>query len=226
MIIPRLDPRPISLLCAAGLYLAACAAPYQSEPSTLVPDERFPLSVESQTIALELVGDGQGALLPAEALRLDRLVDEFAVNGQGLLLVSTSVGHGVQGDRLALAVAEHALARGLANSEVGIAETGEVTGPVVISFERYLVRLPDCAGWNVESSYNPSNSSHINFGCATQRNLGMMVANPAHLVAPAGDGGVLDTTRGNLVLQNYRKGELTQAKKSEELLGTASEVSE
>lgn len=226
MIIPRLDRTRLAWLLAAGLALAGCSTPYQSEPTTLVPDEKFPLGVESQTIALDIAGDGQGGLLPAEALRLDRLVDEFAVNGQDLLLVTAPREHGIQGDRLAHAVAERALARGLARPEVGIAETGESGGPVVVSFERYLVRLPDCAGWNVEPSYNPSNSAHINFGCATQRNLGMMAANPAHLVAPAGQGGELDTIRSDLVLQNYRKGDLTQAEKSEELLGTASEVSE
>jgi pilus assembly protein CpaD len=225
MITKRLDPRRLALPCLLGLVLAACSTPYQKDPSTLAPSETFPLGVESQTLTFEVAGDGRGGLLPAEALRLDRFVDEYAVNGQGTLVVSTPLAHGVQGDRLAIAIAEHALARGLARPEVGIAETGENGGPVVVSFERYLVRLPDCAGWNVEPSYNPSNSPHINFGCATQRNLGMMVANPADLIAPAGQGGVLDTIRSDLVVQNYRKGELTQAKTAEELSATASQVS-
>lgn len=214
------------IIGAAALAVAACQAPYQAEPTALEPRHVYPLNVESQVVTLEIAGDGAGALLPAEALRLDRFVDEFAVNGQGTLVVYTPPLHDEAGDGLALAVARRALERGLARPEVGIATTTEASGPVMVSFERYLVRLPECRGWGVESSYNPSNSPHVNFGCATQRNLGMMVANPAHLVAPAGQGGVLDTIRSDLVVQNYRKGELTQAKKAEELLETVSQVAQ
>jgi len=212
--------------CALAAALAGCANPYQKEPTTLEPRQIYPLNVESQAISLDLVGDGRGNLLPAEALRLDRLVDEFALNGTGRLVVYAPRTHGAEGDRLAFAAAERALGRGLARPEVGIADNGQAEGAVTVSFERLLVRLPDCAGWNVESSYNPSNSPHVNFGCATQRNLGMMVAEPAHLVAPAGQGGVLDTMRSDLVVQNFRKGELTEAAKSEELATTASEVAQ
>jgi pilus assembly protein CpaD len=210
----------------AAATLAACQAPYQAEPTSIEPRQAYPLNVESQVMSLEIVGDGQGGLLPAETLRLDRFVDEFAINGQGDLVVYTPPAHDEGGDGLAVVVAAHAQGRGLAKSEIGIATTTEAGGPVMVSFERYLVRLPECRGWNVESSFNPSNSPHVNFGCATQRNLGMMVANPAHLVAPAGQGGVLDTIRSDLVIQSYRKGELTTAEKAEELTETVSQVAE
>lgn len=222
----RTTSRRLFGACALAAALAACSAPYQKEPTTLEPRQIYPLNVESQVISLDLVGDGRGNLLPAEGLRLDRLVDEFAVSGDGRLLIYTPSNHGAEGDRLAFAAAERALGRGLARPEVGVAENGEAEGAVTVSFERLLVRLPDCAGWNVEPSYNPSNSPHVNFGCATQRNLGMMVASPAHLVAPAGEGGVLDTMRSDLVVRSYREGELTEAAKSEELETTASEVAQ
>ena len=114
-------------------------------------------------------------------------------------------------------MANRALAVGLARPEVVVVDSGVADGPVTVSFERNLVRLPECAGWNVEPSFNPSNSPHVNFGCATQRNLGMMVANPADLVTPAGQGGVQDTRRSDFVISIFRVGAPHSADKSTEL---------
>ncbi|MGH6718800.1 MAG: CpaD family pilus assembly lipoprotein [Alphaproteobacteria bacterium] len=216
----------VGALAIAAALLAGCSAPYQKNPTALEPRHIYPLTVESQVVTLDVIGDGNGRPLPAEAVRLDQLVDDYAVSGATRLVVQTSRAHGALGDGLALGVASRALARGLARPEVVVVDIGAADGPVTVSFERHLVRLPDCAGWNVEPSYNPSNSPHINFGCATQRNLGMMVANPAHLVAPAGQGGVLDSMRSDLVIGKYRKGDLTTATKSEELVTTVSEVAQ
>ncbi len=173
-----------------------------------MPQDVYALQVESEIVTLDVTGDGRGGMLPAEALRLDRLVDEFAVNGNGPLVVTTPPGHGASGSRLALAVAEQARARGLAKGEVVVQEFTDAIGAVSVSFERVYVRLPDCRGWGVEPSYNPSNSQHINFGCATQRNLGMMVANPADLIGPTAEGGVQDTGRMTNVFRLFRTGKV------------------
>jgi pilus assembly protein CpaD len=211
---------------AVAAVLAGCGAPYQSNPTSLEARHIYPLTVESQVVALDIAGDGGGRPLPAEALRLDQLVYDYVVSGSRRLLVQTSRAHGTLGDGLAQTVANRALAVGLARPEVVVVDSGVADGPVTVSFERNLVRLPECAGWNVEPSFNPSNSPHVNFGCATQRNLGMMVANPADLVTPAGQGGVQDTMRSDLIIAKYRIGVLTGAAKSQELVTTVSTVAE
>ncbi|MBT4890959.1 MAG: hypothetical protein HON65_15545 [Rhodospirillales bacterium] len=51
----------------------------------------------------------------------------------------------------------------------------------VLSFTANTVQLPECGDWSSSSSSNWSNTVHSNLGCATQRNLGLMVANPGDL---------------------------------------------
>jgi pilus biogenesis lipoprotein CpaD len=53
---------------------------------------------------------------------------------------------------------------------------------VELVLERYLVTLPACPDWSRQSGTDFSNLPHSNFGCATETNLGLMVAEPKDLV--------------------------------------------
>ena len=53
---------------------------------------------------------------------------------------------------------------------------------VELVLERYLVTLPACPDWSRRSGMDFSNQPHSNFGCATETNLGLMVAEPRDLV--------------------------------------------
>lgn len=53
---------------------------------------------------------------------------------------------------------------------------------VEVVLERYLVTLPPCPDWSRQSGTDFANLPHSNFGCATQTNLGLMVAEPRDLV--------------------------------------------
>jgi pilus assembly protein CpaD len=53
---------------------------------------------------------------------------------------------------------------------------------VELVLERYLVTLPACPDWSRESGTDFANLPHSNFGCATQADLGLMVADPRDLV--------------------------------------------
>jgi pilus assembly protein CpaD len=54
---------------------------------------------------------------------------------------------------------------------------------VELVMERYLVTLPACPDWSRQSGTDFSNQPFSNFGCATQSNLGLMVAEPKDLVS-------------------------------------------
>jgi pilus biogenesis lipoprotein CpaD len=222
---PRHLIRSSALLLALAVSACGGGEPYQSDPQALEPRDVYPLQVESEIASLDIIGDGRGNLLPTESLRLDRLVDDFAVNGNGPLVVQTPPAHGPGGDRLYEAVAARALGRGLALPEVEVREVADQTGAISVSFERVYVRLPECRGWWVESTFNPSNSPHINFGCATQRALGMMVANPADLIGPSSEGQSLDAIRSGTIIQLYRVGEVFISDEPKKLEAEASQVS-
>lgn len=57
---------------------------------------------------------------------------------------------------------------------------------VEVVLERYVVTLPPCPDWSRESGTDFANLPHSNFGCATQTNLGLMVAEPRDLVQGRG----------------------------------------
>lgn len=53
---------------------------------------------------------------------------------------------------------------------------------VDIVLERYLVTPPACPDWSRQSGVDYANKPHSNFGCATETNLGLMIADPRDLV--------------------------------------------
>ncbi len=70
------------------------------------------------------------------------------------------------------------------------------------------VRLPDCGDFSKPTSYNFRNTVHGNWSCAHQRNLGLMVANPAD-IAGAGTFERRDARRTAKVIRDYRSGKPT-----------------
>ena len=107
-------------------------------------------------------------------------------------------------------------------------EVEAAEGPrlATLHFEGIKVRVPQCGDWSRPTHYNPTNALAPDFGCATRRNLGLMVANPAHLVGPA-PLGLRDTARSDLIIGKYRRGEVTGAEKApEEKVKVSEEISE
>lgn len=74
------------------------------------------------------------------------------------------------------------------------------TGRLIIS--KYVVTTPDC-GWNQPAYPNYNNAPTDNFGCATQANLGLMVANPRDLITGQ-EGSAPNAERTALAVQRYQ----------------------
>lgn len=68
-----------------------------------------------------------------------------------------------------------------------------------------IVRLPECGDFSMTSSYNYRNVGHSNWGCASQRNLGAMIADPADLTGAVAMEN-RDGTRSARVVRAYRAG--------------------
>lgn len=70
---------------------------------------------------------------------------------------------------------------------------------------RYVVTPPECPDWRKPSDKDFDNTLSSNYGCSTQTNLGMMVANPHDLLEGRTFGGA-DNDRASLAIDAYRKG--------------------
>jgi pilus assembly protein CpaD len=151
-----------------------------------------------------------------DTIRLEGHADERASDLYNLELAA----------RRANNVAEFLRRHGFENVTVTTSSYGETipavpgTGPeawqrnrrVELVLERYLVTLPACPDWSRESGTDFANLPHSNFGCATQANLGLMVAEPRDLVRgrPLGPADGVQQAEG---IVRYRTGKVIQLRK-------------
>ena len=56
--------------------------------------------------------------------------------------------------------------------------------PIRLSYLRHVVEAPDCGHYPENLAENRRNEPSANFGCASQRNFALQIANPADLVGP------------------------------------------
>jgi pilus assembly protein CpaD len=63
--------------------------------------------------------------------------------------------------------------------------SGHSPDSVTLSYDRIAAVGPICGDWSIDTARNPDDLHHANYGCAVQRNLAHMVANPTDLSFPA-----------------------------------------
>jgi len=98
-------------------------------------------------------------------------------------------------------------------------------GYVGLSFDAYVAVVPNCEDWSGAAGFNPSNLPHTNFGCAYQRNIGLMLSDPGDLLQ-ARPTGPADTARQRLVVEKYRAGAATGAARPRGESGSVTGVGE
>ncbi len=81
-----------------------------------------------------------------------------------------------------------------------------VRDQALLSMTFATVVSPDCPDWRKSSSNNFSNSTSANMGCATEVNLGQMVADPRDLMRGTGELPPVSSQRGDTVIRQYRTG--------------------
>lgn len=87
--------------------------------------------------------------------------------------------------------------------------------PIRVSYFTYVANAPECGDWPTNLAREPNNLPYANFGCATQRNLAVSVANPADLLGPRSETPRLGERRG-VTWDKYIEGKPTGAQKSED----------
>jgi pilus biogenesis lipoprotein CpaD len=80
---------------------------------------------------------------------------------------------------------------------------------VELVVDRYLVTPPACPDWSRRSGLDYANQPHSNLGCATQTNLGLMIAEPKDLVRGRRLDGA-DGAQQAAGMDRYRDGKVTE----------------
>lgn len=204
-------------LFAGMMVLIACAQP-RTGPE--LARDMYPLKVKKATIAMAVkVDPNRGGVTSAGAARITAFVRDYYRRAESQMLVSTASG-GKQGTVQALIDAVHTrlITAGMREVDIivkpGIAPIGR-NDVVVLSFRGTEVVVPECGDWSGTTSFDPSNTTHTNFGCAYQRNLGLMVSNPRDLIRSS-PSVAPDPTRRTNVIDDFRTGAETGAEVSGE----------
>jgi pilus assembly protein CpaD len=194
-----------TLSLAALLLLSGCYGDYVENYG-----DRFPITVAREAPVL-LLGfpAGSARLAGEDAARLDAFLAGFADRPNGTLRVTAQRGTDV--DRLAVErlveVERRAIALGVPKAfiELGLADGRTPVANVVVAYERYVAQIPECGDWSKDVTWDRTNTPSSNFGCATQRYVGQMAADPKDLVEARGYG-PHDPERTSDVLRRFKTG--------------------
>jgi len=175
-------------LLALALALCTCAcAPVTTYTAAEAP-KRLQLDSATTEVAVRFA-PGTAVLAPADAERLRRMAASGAIGPADRITIAAAGPPRLAEQRVA-SVDAVLLRYGIVPSVQPSAETPPERA--VLEATRTLVTLPPCPNWSKPSGVDFGNQPSSNFGCATETNLGLMVAHPTDLAGGlpvgAGDG--------------------------------------
>jgi pilus assembly protein CpaD len=214
----RLPGARILLGVALTLFVAACAA--KPETLTSIPTDyrvrhAIALKEGKQTLALH-VGPGRGGLSAVQRAEVLSFVQNWRRDATGGITIDRPTGG--PNERAATDTLKEVLSivvqSGVPKDGIGIrlyASNGSRIAPLRLNYPKLVADAGPCGLWpdDLGPTYDRKhfeNQEYWNFGCATQRNLAAMVAEPSDLVQPRSEAPVYRAKRvfGN---EKWRKGE-------------------
>ena len=166
----------LALGVVATLLLGACSPASYTDaeaPRNLV--------VDSSTTRVDVhFAPGSAVLTPAGTAALRRLAATGAIGSADRVMVAAA-GHHLLADQRIGAVSAVLLPYGIVVTGTQISDVPPNRG--VVEVIRTLVTLPACPNWSKRPQPDYANQPSSNFGCATETNLGQMVANPTDLAS-------------------------------------------
>jgi pilus assembly protein CpaD len=202
----------------AGL-LVGCNTDQQVAASPETPTDyrlRHPITITEADRTVHLfIGSNRGDLTPAQRAEVLAFAQSWRHDATGGILIDLPTG---TNNEKSAADAMHTIRSILAASGVpadgvnvrGYRPPDRSLGTIRMTYPRIAAQAGPCGLWpqDIGPSMNREyfeNRPPYNAGCATQRNLAAMVANPADLVEPRAETGT-PTQRRTLVLDKYRQG--------------------
>lgn len=159
---------------AVALLAAACQGPQRSEDYRA----QHPLSVSTETISLSLPS-GEPPI-GENAVKFARFVKDYHDRGVAPLVIKT--GNADKEGSFRVEQARRLLKKaGVSSADIAVAKARSGGGPgkaVVLTYTANAIKVPECGKSPQRMTPDSANRGHANFGCATQRNLGLMLSNP------------------------------------------------
>lgn len=217
----------LALFAASGL--AACQTP--SVPGQITdartPTEQWQVQPSAQPEEIQLAIHASG-VSPNQAEALAAFVAEWRDAGAGTITIQAPA------DRIDPALAHRATestrsflaGQGVAFQQirvVGYRPEGEGKPPLRVGYLRHTVEIPECGREWTNIARSASNAPQPNFGCAVTANMAAQIANPADLAGPR-PSAPADAQRRAVVLDKYRRGDVTSSAKDAQAAGSVAQA--
>lgn len=217
---------------AIAMPVAGCwKSPRNKAPFTLSnPSERHPISVEQSEALLDLSvsGHAQG-LSSAQWNQVYGYLNGYQESGRGRLVIKAPTGGANEkAAKRAYNDVRQAMRRVGINPRAVVLESygakWNPNAPLRLSYLEIVAKGPDCPDWSENLAQDPQNLPWPNMGCATQKNLAAMVADPQDLLGPRAET-PRPSERRDTVWRKYVAGEVTISKRDASEHANASDIS-
>ena len=191
-----------SLLLAGAVALATASC----EPAERTNDYRInhKIAVSKEIVSLTVkVPIGEAGMAGLELANFEKFARRFIDGGHGQLRIEAAAGNKAE-EAAALEMRQKLLEAGVRANEIDLASGGVGNDAIVLSYDAYVAKAPECENWTANATFNWSNQTYSNFGCSVQRNLGQMVSDPRDLESAKPMAGA-DGERNAGTAGNYRK---------------------
>jgi pilus assembly protein CpaD len=207
------------LLAGLATALTGCNVFTSSDPTHGIPlayQDRHPITVQEGKKSLVLfVGAGRGGLSPTQRAEVMAFAQNWKREATGGVTIDRPVGganeratHDTLKEALSIIVQA-----GVPNNGIGIRpyNPGEKFATLRLNYPLMVADAGPCGLWpdDLGPSYDTKhfeNRQYYNFGCATQRNLASMAAEPADIVQPRAEGPAY-TAKRTYGIDKWRKGD-------------------
>lgn len=182
---------------ALSLAVAACGHPKEAYDY----QARHPITVETRLDSAVLtLDDGVSAEEKAKLMKLAAAYGRNPVEGP----IEILLGPGAASEDITDALIQAGLeAKSIVTRQAGAGELPP--GVAVASYPYAVAKVPECGQWDRPVGSDSASRPTDNFGCAIQRNKGLMLADPRDLER-ARDVTPRDANRSVDVIGKYRKG--------------------
>lgn len=215
----------IALVVGCATLVWGCASRQEVEFTASVPTDyrqRHPITIKEKVQTVHLfIGNSKGDLSRDQRSEVYAFARSWKRDATGGIIIdvptstpNARAAGGAASEAKHLLISAGVPARGIVVRPYRVSNPQELA-TVRLNYPRMAAEAGPCGEWPADLGPDSiayiKNKPYWNLGCASQRNLAAMVADPADLVQPRGEGPVYQMRR-TYVMEQYRRGEVTASK--------------
>ncbi len=230
---PRIMRAPLwrgAAVVACALALVGCES--KREVTGSVPQDyrlRHPITLQQSARTLDIpVGVNSEKLTPSSQSAISAFAREFRRERASVIQVMVPSGaiNEMSAGFMAREIRKNLMREGVQSGQIDMlpyTATDASDAPIRLAYPRMEAKTLPCGTHPEDLGRGLDNRQHFDFGCSTQQNLAVAVANPQDLIQPRG-WEPRDSTLRSAVSDKYRDGQETWSSELSGSSGSSSEI--